>query len=718
MMSKPVQRSQCAERVVVEVETSPGSAAFRVDERLRANEVVLGSDDTISSARISVRLDDSFDVFEARRRYHAELRLLVRTDHADPAERVMLFDGYPPRQTTRWDGLNGGAQWEFAFEAEHAYERLTRLRETQIIGRRVRNGAIEDGLAADPDAWADQSALMTALPCVFNLDGQPNCAPTPLMVTPPSGAARSVSLFTYDGDVNAIAWTFANALRYLVWFYTPSEGPVAEGNIFTATDAYVALTPDDRESLGRDDPLGRALLRAPESLVCEATNLVEALALVADAAGVHITAETVNHDGRPHTQLRLWSPQAGSIRQLALARGGVDDAGTQRYDARAKRPDEILDDNDTYRAEVTWDHGGIVNAPIVVGDVKRYEMTVELVPGWFPVADLDNVPEANRAAAKALALTPEQVEAEGAGAADNAWFRKHHRRGSDFKFYPHVARRWVLNEDGRYWPTLCNRNAPFDDYKPFDFSTVTERTVTTRGAWMRRARRFEPSVTRVVEGHGHGVWVELSFDAGATWHQQASGVRVLDDQCGIIFEAENPTEITPPGTDPREQNLWYAIIDQTLRVRVTAVIESDERLIAEVSPDGCPAPTLQVWSQVAHRPDAFEFVSRLHTTNALVGVNAYAPDLGRDDTEAARALAEEMAETMQDRRVHATPAIPWIDTGYTIGDRIAGIRGQGISLATTVGAVPRYPSVVGKRYRLAGGRYETELLLERTEVKG
>ncbi len=67
-------------------------------------------------------------------------------------------------------------------------------------------------------------------------------------------------------------------------------------------------------------------------------------------------------------------------------------------------------------------------------------------------------------------------------------------------------------------------------------------------------------------------------------------------------------------------------------------------------------------------------------------------------------------------KVDAAPAIPWLDTTFGIGDRIAGVRGQEISLAATIGASARYPSVVGKRYRLANGRYETELLLERTEV--
>ena len=129
----------------------------------------------------------------------------------------------------------------------------------------------------------------------------------------------------------------------------------------------------------------------------------------------------------------------------------------------------------------------------------------------------------DRDAAKALALTPAEVEALGDDADSVFWFRRYHRQGSEFKFDSNVSRLWVLNEDGRYDGSLYNRNAPFDDYVPFDFSTVVERVVTTRGAWMRRARRFEPSVTRVLEGHGHGGWVELGHRRDLELHQLGVG---------------------------------------------------------------------------------------------------------------------------------------------------------------------------------------------------
>jgi len=700
-------RSQRGERLLVGVETAPGSGDFRVDERLRAEEVWQRCDQAISTAEISVRIDDAFDSEEARRRHHPDCRIVVMTDEPDPVQREMLFEGYPPVQSTRWDGRIGREEERYVFEAEHVFERLSRDREAWVYGRYVRNGEIEDGLTSDPDVYADKSALMTALPCVFNPDGAANRSETPLTVRSPSGESRSVHLFTWETEL-AVKWTYATALRYLVWFYLMKEGPVFEGNVFTVTDELAADSP------GPSDPLSEALRREPASLTCEATNLVEALSLLSAAAGVHITAQTRNVGGRPVTQLRVWASDAGPRRQLYLVRGGHRADGTVRYDTSARSVSEILSDNNTYRGEVSWDHREIVNSPVVIGDVKRYEMTLSLWPGWSPRVNLDNVSPADRAAAKGLALTPDAVEMLGDEAENSAWFCKYHRCGSAFKYNTDVSRLWVLNEDGYYLGFLYNRNSPFDDYQPFDFSTVLDSIVTRRGAWMRRTRRLLPTISTSVDGRCLGVWVEISFDSGTTWQQQSSGVRVLEDRAGIYIDCENPTEITPTGVDPENQNLWYAIIDQTFRVRVTAVIESDERVMGSFPPEGLSSPTFQANAMVVRRPKSFQFASRSLATNVLSTVGT--GQVERDDSDAISVLAEQLARANQDREVRVLPTIPWIETRYALGDQITEIRGRQLRFATTRGSGTRWPSVLERRFRLSGGRYETSLTLGITGV--
>lgn len=711
-MTAPTRRSTLQPPLLVEVETSPGSGEFAVEERLRADDVEVGSDTSIASATVSVRLDNDFDGVAARNRYLPDRRLIVRTDHPDPTQRVMLFDGYPSQQVARSAGGPRSAEQNYTFVASGVYDVLPRDRRAWIHGRHMRNARILDGLAADPPAWEAKSVLVEALPCVFNRDGQGNCAPDPLQVTAPDGSVRSIFLFTYDGDSDAVHWTFLNALRYLVWFYRLPEGPIAEGNVFSDTDAHVHRGLDDTESGLAETGLLRTLLAQPDSWNCEATNLVEALGLLADECGIHVTPTPTNNDGRLGTELRVWSPEDAPAQSIHLARGGRHADGTARYDADQAGARDVFEANEIHRSVIRWDQRRIVNAPIVIGNVRTYEMTVPLVPGWLPTADLDNVDPPDRAVAKSMALTPEMVSWLGDDAEISDWYKRYHKNGSLFDQYRDVARTWVLNEDGRYDGATYNRNAPFDDYQPFDFSTVAEASITSAGQWTRRPRPLQTTITVDADGQDFGVYVEVSFDSGSTWSEPQGTVTRLTDQAGVYLGISNPTAITPPGEFPEIQNLWYAIIDQTFRVRVTAVFDADERLSVHRAPDDARTPTLRTTSRIVYRPTRYKFASRDGTTNVLADVNPDATDINHDDLPAVAALAETIARQEQDEHVLITPAIPWLDTRFPIGTRITGIPGRGTAWGSRVARETNGPVVVGKRFRFSGGRYETELVLE------
>ena len=223
---------------------------------------------------------------------------------------------------------------------------------------------------------------------------------------------------------------------------------------------------------------------------------------------------------------------------------------------------------------------------------------------------------------------------------------------------------------------------------------------------MRRSRRLLPAISEA-GGPGHKVWVEISFDGGQTWHLQSSGVQVLTKECGVFLDCENPCEVVPPGVWPDEQNLWYAIIDQTCRVRVTAVIESDERMWVERTFEEAGATALRVNRELVYRPAQFEYVSSSHTTNVLWEGEA----TGQDDALAMAALAARMGDDGYASAVQAWPVVPWMDAGYEIGDRILGVWGQGVRFGRD-GDDRGLPSVLGKVYRVARGRYETELVLK------
>lgn len=716
MIAAPHEVVERVEPLVVEVETAVGSGLYKVDSRLRVDEVRLGSDDVFSQTTIAVRLDNDFDALDARQAYHPDRRVVVRTNQADAAEQIPLMQGYLRLQEAEWSGAAGKKRDEFKLKAVHVYERLSRDRASQIFGRRMRSARIEDGLLSDPGVWQDQSVVVESLACIFNPDGNANCSPTPLVVTDAAGNPRTITIFTYDNASDAVAWTYLNAIRYLLWFYSVPGGPIEAGNLLEATEPYVRVPFEERFSVSGGGHLIKRLLQKADSLVCETSNLVEALADAAFAAGVHITADTINVGGWARSQLRLWASQDGALKNLKLARGGRFADGVARFDARTMTTDQIIERNNTYRGNVEWNFGTVVNAPVVLGNVKRYEFTLPLVPGWVPEANLDNVDPADRDAAKAVVIPESLIPLLGEDPNNFDWYRKYHRFGNDFAQFKDVGRKWVLNEAGTYDPATYNRNAPFDNYQVFDWSTVADNFVAAPGQWTRRKRRFFDSITRAFKEKGTGVYPEVSFDSGTTWYATLfNGIIALDSEVGVYFATRNLTSITPPFTDPLVQNMWWAIIDQTFLLRVTGVIESDERLLHEWPASEYVSPSLQLHAHLLERSKLFSFTTREGVTNELVQTGDDLGDLVADDTAEIAAFAAEHAKVDHDRRLLTLPAIPWLETRFAIGDRLSKVEGREIDFGTQVGHDTHYPVVVGVTYRLKGG-YETELEIERPDV--
>jgi hypothetical protein len=139
------------------------------------------------------------------------------------------------------------------------------------------------------------------------------------------------------------------------------------------------------------------------------------------------------------------------------------------------------------------------------------------------------------------------------------------------------------------------------------------------------------------------------------------------------------------------------------------VIEGDDRLMAEYPPGLTRAPTLRVNTVAVRRTRDYQFISAKGTTNVLQAGGAYAQE--RNDCDAAWDQAGQLAELMQDKCIEAKPVIPWIETGYALGDRISEIRGRQLRFSTRVGGEQAYPGILGRRYIWREQRYETELEL-------
>jgi hypothetical protein len=719
IVETPIEINTRLAGLTVDVESSPGSGIFQTDARLRAANVTHRSDDRISEATIVVRLDNGFDALDARDRYQPDCRMVIWTDGLGDGTRVVLFDGYPVRHVCERDGRPSNERDVLRLEAVGVYSRWAADARAQIFGRQMRNAAIVDGLATDPDGFAGASVLVESLPCVFNDGGLANRSPEPLTVKDPDGVTHRIFIFTYEGDPDAQAWTLLDALRYLLWFYRLPEGPVACSHLFDLTAAASGLEPNNLGRFVAPSRLVLNLLAGADDLNCEATNLVEAMALIAERTGIHATCEPRWVGGVVQSELRLWAPEDGESKSLQLAWGGRYSDGTARYATDAVTDRDIFEANEISSMALDWDHGAIVNAPKVVGAAKRWEMTVPLVPGWEPEVNLDNVDPPDRVAAKLLALTPEQVDFAGPDVELSAWYRKYHRNGSEFEDHRNVSRLWVLNEDGAFAGAVYNRNAPFDAYGPFDFTTVADERVTTPGQWSRRPRPLKPSITLSADGSDFGVFVEVSFDGGLSWSKPIGQVSVLKDRAGIWFGVVNPTSMIEPEGNPAIRNMWSALIDQVFRVRVTAVFEADERLVSTFAANPAHTPTIHQNAQLVYKPGLYKFASRIGTVDALADVDSGAQTFEVDDSSAANAVATSIAINQQEGRVEIEVRIPWIDTRVEIGDRVEGVGSRGVRLNGRLArsmARDADWSVVDKTFEQTGSKVETRLLLTRRMI--
>jgi len=252
-----------------------------------------------------------------------------------------------------------------------------------------------------------------------------------------------------------------------------------------------------------------------------------------------------------------------------------------------------------------------------------------------------------------------------------------------------------LNEAGEYDAAQYARNAPFDAYVPYDFSALGP------GPWMRRSRRLLP--VPAIAGLVERVVVEVSFDAAASWTTLDADHIVLTSECGIWFNVDNPLSIALWSDE--NTNLWYALVDQTFRLRVTALIESDQRLL--VRRTASTAPSVFRSTTVTYEPDRFAFVRYGVDTGSATETGPH----DRDDSELMASVADGLVGEAAARTVTGRAVVPWFDTALRVGDRVVGIRGRGLSFARERAHSERHACITGKRYHFGDGKFETELLL-------
>ncbi len=199
------------------------------------------------------------------------------------------------------------------------------------------------------------------------------------------------------------------------------------------------------------------------------------------------------------------------------------------------------------------DFSPITHRYIGQGDFKVYESTFELVKAWD--SDLEDTSYAKFSAA----TNPE------------------------FYAVKDVYRKWCLNEAGDYTPE------PYNQGEPFDFTSLFE------GAdFLRRRRRFRPTLNTDTQGQSFGYFLEVSYD-GVNWWQYLHAFNILTEQCGIWLSS-----------DALDFTTWIAALKGLLRFRITASVVSDQRLTCIVA-DGPVGSTVPVVDHVMTLPRQFKY---------------------------------------------------------------------------------------------------------------
>jgi len=182
------------------------------------------------------------------------------------------------------------------------------------------------------------------------------------------------------------------------------------------------------------------------------------------------------------------------------------------------------------------------------GDFKVYEATFDLVKAWDP--------------------TLEGISYRVFCPSTNPEFYK----------VKDVYRRWCLNEGG-------DCGGP-----PYDFSRLFERADHAP-----RRRRFWPALSTNAQGASLGYFLQVSYDDGLHWRVYPHAFNNLLDECGVWLSS-----------DQLDVDTWVAALKDTLRMRITASVVSDERLTCTIA-DGPAGSTVPVVDHVLTLPRQFAY---------------------------------------------------------------------------------------------------------------
>jgi len=676
-MSLPTTEHRWAPRLRAWLETGPGTGLFELDPHLEVIHADWSLVTLTSTALVRVAIDTDMPLMTALKRYHKDVRLCIALDES------VVFDGYPAQREYRRTASSyrgNNKQHRLDITLAHSLQQMARCPKSFISGRYMlrSNGHV----GADVSATSVSNAeYFDGLICIFNENGTPNRAAHLLTVNPDSESALRVPIFGNGSDSSNTPWTIGDALSYLIYFHMPNTSRFDPLGLIRQIQAASNQLCDDRD-------LRITLRRELHQEVIDARFLNDVLREWCQRFEIHLIQHARIQNAMLCNTWAICGDRATPIGRLPHRDGPRNEFGAQLTKTSVARLGDRIAAAGANDVRIQWDETFIKPVTILEGARRRFEFRAELMPGWLPEVGLDNLEASQRTSAKSITLTDDEIDTGGISLQNEQWYQQYHRAGQSFDAHRDVARKWVLNESGAYANETFARNAPFTTYTPFEFSGIAP------GRWARRSRQLLPTFDATATDRT-GVRVELSFDGGSHWYALRDHYDLLEGECGIWFNAANPLNITVP--DVGNVNLWYALVDQTMRVRITASVEADERLAVRITSDG----TLHPNAGIAHRRDEVRYQSWQGTHGTTF----------RDDAATLRRDGRAMSAQAGQRGLRAELHYPWLETTLIPGARIHGLLGPTGTFETDRPAPGIDPFIERIRFANTSEGYGTRIFL-------
>lgn len=557
-------------------------------------------------------------------RFRSDRRVIVQR-LALPPDDIVLFDGYPDETSLGWG--HGAQRATFTAKAvaeAHAEEHPA----AQVYGRHMRRDP------ARPWDFDSDDRVHTHWPCVFNAEGRPNRAKTPvsmhLFLAGDLELDVQVYPFAGDGDPTAEYWTLAQALCYLVHHHVQADmlltvdefwrdvGPLAAMPAVAANEATDFAT--------------RMRVQVKETPV-EATNLRSAMVRLLMAHGFRSSIAMINHyAGAPSNSptpvhwrhvLRIWHPEDTGRNRGPVHMGEQAVVSLPRdlpfADLAGRTPEVVAQSNPGEELGLTTDRRA-AGRITVLGGREAHEVTLYLRPGWAPFTTQSSsqypgvaIPTPNMVDGGALddarreywdaylsvGQLPDAEEEEPDPAEIDLILHGQHPENWRVR---DVLRKWVFPMDARYdarvasapfartgWPERMYQAIVDGEFHALAHPAPLGASLTTdliggggaRG-WAAMPRRLHKLVGRLGKGDTHDIIVEANFWAWGWRRIDTVGApKPLDEECGILLEHDNIGALVPAGFAAADEEFddcfIFSYLRGVLQVRVTATIYGDRR---------------------------------------------------------------------------------------------------------------------------------------------